>query len=139
MKPRTATATARAVAPAPTAVPAGVPTAVPARVPAAGDAADPHWWVPPVVATVLAPVVSCGAAAAGDLFTAVPWVLVTGFVLPLLVVAPGWFLARTVRRRRTRVRLAAAGCVLAAVYPVLLAELGFLVFVVMLLTGNVRS
>ncbi|MFD8012690.1 hypothetical protein [Streptomyces sp. NPDC058955] len=105
----------------------------------AGDAADPRWWGPTLAGTLLAPVLSCGAAVAGDLFTALPVVLAAGFVLPLAVVAPGWFLARTVRRRRTRVRLAVTGCALAAAYPLLLTQLGWTYFFVMLLTGNVRA
>ncbi|MFD6344596.1 hypothetical protein ACFWF9_07705 [Streptomyces roseolus] len=110
-----------------------------ASVPAAGDAADPRWWGPALAGTLLAPVLSYGAAAAGDLFTALPVFLVAGFALPLAVVAPGWFLARTVRRRRTRVRLAVTGCVLAATYPLLLWQFAWTYFFAMLLTGNVRS
>ncbi|MFJ5712044.1 hypothetical protein [Streptomyces sp. NPDC093105] len=119
-------------APTPPAAPAPAPAPDPA-------AADPRWWAVPLAATLLAPVLSCGAAVAGDLFTALPVFLAAGFVLPLAVVAPGWFLARTVRRRRARVRLAVTGCVLAAVYPLLLTQVAWMYFFVMLLTGNVRA
>ncbi|MFB9606391.1 hypothetical protein ACFFTQ_25805 [Streptomyces roseofulvus] len=106
---------------------------------APGDAADPRWWGPPLAATLVAPVLSGAAAAAGGLFTALPVFLAAGFLLPLAVVAPGWFLARTVRRRRARIRLAVTGCALAAVYPLLLTQVAWMYVVVMLLTGNVRA
>ncbi|GGR65802.1 hypothetical protein [Streptomyces roseolus] len=99
-------------------------------------AADPRWWGPPSAATAAVPVVACGAAALGGLFEALPVYLAGGFVLPLAVVAPGWFLARTARRRRARVRFAVAGCVVAAVYPLLLYQFLWMYFFVMLLTGN---
>ncbi|MFF9476436.1 hypothetical protein ACF1E9_27940 [Streptomyces roseolus] len=134
MKPRTTPAS-----PAVSASVASAPAAVSVSAASAGEAVDPRWWGPPLVGTSVAPVVSWGAAVAGGLFEALPVCLAAGFLLPLAVVAPGWFLARTARRRRTRVRFAAAGCALAAAYPLLLAQFAWMVFFVMLLTGNVRS
>ncbi|MFC8759203.1 hypothetical protein ACFUAG_00555 [Streptomyces sp. NPDC057193] len=108
----------------------------PATSTAPGDEADPRWWVAPLVATLLAPLLSLAVAVRADLFTALPAILIGGFVLPLALVAPSWFLARTRRRRRTRTHLAVAACGLAAGYPGLLAGIGWTVFVVMVLTGH---
>ncbi|MER5964895.1 hypothetical protein [Streptomyces sp. NPDC002057] len=106
---------------------------------APGDEADPRWWVPPLVATVLVPPLSWAAAGAGGMFADVPVFLVGGFVLPFAFVVPSWFLARTRRRRRTRVSLATVACAVAAGFPTAVSGVLWTVFIVMLLTGNVRS
>ncbi|MFF5787135.1 hypothetical protein ACFY8P_19460 [Streptomyces sp. NPDC012693] len=103
---------------------------------ALGDRADPRWWVAPLVATLLAPLLSLAVAVRADLFTALPVILIGGFVLPLALVAASWFLARTRRRRKARTNLAVAACGLAAGYPGLLAGIGWTVFVVMVITGH---
>ncbi|MEU9295241.1 hypothetical protein [Streptomyces sp. NPDC048266] len=106
---------------------------------APGDEADPRWWVAPLVATLLAPLLSLAVAVRADLFTALPVILIGGFVLPLALVTPSWFLARTRRRRKARTDLAVAACGLAAGYPGLLAGIGWTVFVVMVITGHGTS
>ncbi|MFF7442544.1 hypothetical protein [Streptomyces sp. NPDC008122] len=112
---------------------------VPVPVPVSGDAADPRWWVPPLVATLLAPLLSYRAAGVADLFTGLPVFLIGGFVLPFAFILPSWFLARNRRRRQARIGLAAVACVLAAGFPVLLEGAAWTTFLVMLLTGNVHS
>ncbi|KQX59379.1 MULTISPECIES: hypothetical protein [unclassified Streptomyces] len=115
-------------APAPTAAASGP-----------GDEADPRWWVPPLAATLLSPLLSLMAVAAMDMLTALPVLLISGFLLPFAAVVPSWCLARTRRRRQARINLAVVACGLAAGYPGLLIGVGSTVFFVMLLTGNVHS
>ncbi|MFD9045433.1 hypothetical protein [Streptomyces zaomyceticus] len=126
------------------AVTAGAPTAAATTaagpaVTAPGDETDPRWWVAPLAATVVAPLLSFLVAVWADLFTALPVFLIGGFVLPLALVVPGWCLARTRRRRQARINLAALACLLAVAYPALIGGIGVAIFVVMLLTGNIHS
>ncbi|WP_435974721.1 hypothetical protein [Streptomyces sp. Qhu_M48] len=137
--PPTATAPARPTALARPVEPARPTATAPGDAPAPGDEADPRWWVPPLVATVLAPPLSWAAAGAGGMFAAVPVFLISGFVLPFAFVVPSWFLARTRRRRRTRISLATVACAVAAGFPTAVSGVLWTVFIVMLLTGNVRS
>ncbi|GHG34079.1 hypothetical protein [Streptomyces zaomyceticus] len=125
---------------APTAAASATPAAGPAvAVTAPGDETDPRWWVAPLAATVVAPLLSFLVAVRADLFTALPVFLIGGFVLPLALVVPGWCLARTRRRRQARINLAALACLLAVAYPALIGGIGVAIFVVMLLTGNIHS
>lgn len=127
------------------AVTAGAPVAVSAAtatgpaVRARGDATDPRWWVAPLAATVVAPLLSFLVALWADLFTALPVLLIGGFALPLTLVVPGWCLARTRRRRQARINLATLACLLAVAYPALIGGIGVVFFAVMLLTGNIHS
>ncbi|MFD8642148.1 hypothetical protein ACFV14_17800 [Streptomyces zaomyceticus] len=114
-------------------------TATGPAVRAPGDATDPRWWVAPLAATVVAPLLSFLVAVWADLFTALPVLLIGGFALPLALVVPGWCLARTRRRRQARINLAALACLLAVAYPALIGGIGVIFFVVMLLTGNIHS
>ncbi|MER5310266.1 hypothetical protein ABT034_21045 [Streptomyces sp. NPDC002773] len=108
-----------------------------AAAPAPGDD-DPRWWVFPLAATVLAPLLSFWVAGGAELFSALPVFLVGGFVVPFAFVVPAWCLARTQRRRQARVSLAVLACGLAVVYPALIDAIGWMVFFVLLLTGNVH-
>ncbi|MEV4942661.1 hypothetical protein [Streptomyces zaomyceticus] len=127
------------------AVTAGAPVAASAAtvtgpaVMAPGDATDPRWWVAPLAATVVAPLLSFLVAVWADLFTALPVFLIGGFALPLAAAVPGWCLARTRRRRQARINLATLACLLAVAYPALIGGIGVVFFVVMLLTGNIHS
>ncbi|MFC7918601.1 hypothetical protein [Streptomyces cinereoruber] len=103
----------------------------------AADAPDARWWVVPLVATVLVPLLSLMTAVTSDLFTdALPVFLVGCFVLPFAAIVPAWCLARTRRRRRTRIDLAVVACGLAVGYPWLIGTVVWTIFLVMLLTGN---
>ncbi|WP_405871861.1 hypothetical protein OHB11_16980 [Streptomyces zaomyceticus] len=136
--PVAAASTVTAAGPAVTA-PGPAVTAPGPAVTAPGDETDPRWWMAPLAATVVAPLLSFLMAVWADLFTALPVFLIGGFVLPLALVVPGWCLARTRRRRQARIDLATLACCLAVAYPALIGGIGVAVFVVMLLTGNIHS
>ncbi|MFJ8664345.1 hypothetical protein [Streptomyces sp. NPDC093600] len=104
-----------------------------------GDAPDPQWWVPPLVATVAAPLLAAVVSGAENLFAPGSFMFAGSLLTSLALILPTWFLARTRRRRATRVGLAASGCALALAFPFLLATVGWIVLIVMLLTGNVRA
>ncbi|MFJ4339480.1 hypothetical protein [Streptomyces sp. NPDC088915] len=100
------------------------------------DVPDARWWVVPLVATVLAPLLSLVTAVRTDLFTdALPVFLVGCFVLPFAAILPAWCRPRTVRERQARNGLAIMGCLLAVVYAWLIETIAMTVFLVMLLTG----
>ncbi|MFF2779722.1 hypothetical protein ACFVU3_33080 [Streptomyces sp. NPDC058052] len=103
------------------------------------DAPDPLWWVAPLAGTLGAPVLLLLTGSTVELLSAHPVVIAVSFLVPLLVALPGWFLARTTRRRRTRIGLAGLACAIAAAYPQILGGLGVVVLLVMLVTGNASS
>ncbi|MEU7278950.1 hypothetical protein AB0A69_09265 [Streptomyces sp. NPDC045431] len=99
---------------------------------------DRHWWVPPLVATVLAVVLAVVCSA--PLREGGEWnPFALGYLVPLGMVAASWFVDRTTAGRGARIGLGAAGCLLSAAYMALLTPLALIVFFVMLLTGNVTA
>ncbi|MFJ8658352.1 hypothetical protein [Streptomyces sp. NPDC093795] len=118
--------------------PATAPVPVRGAAPDPGDEADPRWWVFPLAATVLAPLLSFWVAGEAGMFAALPVFLIGGFVVPFAFVVPAWCLARTKRRRQARVNLAVLAGGLAVVYPALIDAIGWMVFFVLLLTGNLH-
>ncbi|WP_435188390.1 hypothetical protein [Streptomyces sp. bgisy126] len=112
------------------------PAARAATAPSAGDVPDARWWVVPLVATVLAPLLSLVTAVTTDLFTDAPPVFLVGcFVLPFVAIVPAWCRPRTVRERQARNGLAVVGCFLAVGYTWLVESVLMTVFFVMLVTG----
>ncbi|WP_411071256.1 hypothetical protein [Streptomyces sp. cmx-4-25] len=108
----------------------------------AADGAQPDsgprlYPVVPLIATVLVPLLSPMTAVTADLFTDAPPVFLVGcFVLPFAAIVPIWCLARTRRRRRTRIDLAVVACGLAVGYPWLIGTVVRTIFFVMPLTGK---
>ncbi|MGW0117643.1 hypothetical protein [Streptomyces sp. NPDC003327] len=116
---------------------ADAPTDAPAGVRDPADAPDPQWWAAPLTGSLGAPLLLLLSGSTVDLFTGAPAIVALGFLLPLALALPGWFLARTRRRRPTRIVLAALACLVAATYPALLITFGTGYFFVMLVTGHV--
>ncbi|MDQ0793839.1 hypothetical protein [Streptomyces sp. B1I3] len=100
---------------------------------------DPRWWVLPLAGTALAPVLAVVVTRADHLFAGRPFLLAGCLVLAYALIAPSWFLPRTADRRRRRGDLVLAGCACAAGFPSLITALGWVVFFVMLCTGNVSG
>jgi hypothetical protein len=97
---------------------------------------DAYWWAAPAICTPLVLLM----AYADILSSGIPLDhgLTLGYLVPLAMVAASWLPERTMRRRPTRVTLGLLACSLAFFYSKLLMLVAIVVFVVMLLTGNVR-
>ncbi|MGW6389551.1 hypothetical protein ACWFR1_03395 [Streptomyces sp. NPDC055103] len=106
---------------------------------AAGDEPDARWWAAPLVGTLVSPLGAYAVSGTQDMWAAAPFMLVGSLVVAFALLVPSWFLARTRRRRRARVVLAAFGTGAAVLFPYMVSTVGWMVFLVMLLTGNVDS
>ncbi|MDV5147476.1 hypothetical protein R1T08_25680 [Streptomyces sp. SBC-4] len=106
---------------------------------AAGDEPDARWWAAPLVGTLVSPLGAYAVSGTQNMWAAAPFMLVGSLVVAFALIVPSWFLARTRRRHRARVALAALGTGAAVLFPYLISTAGWMVFIVMLLTGNVSS
>jgi hypothetical protein len=102
-------------------------------------APDPRWWVAPLIATALAPVLSVAVSGTAQMFAGSLFMMTGSLTLSFALILPSWFMARTTARRAARVTLAVSGCALAGLFPFLIAVIGWVLFFVMLFTGNISA
>ncbi|WP_406401332.1 hypothetical protein OH805_20075 [Streptomyces sp. NBC_00879] len=97
---------------------------------------DAYWWVAPALCAPLVLLM----AYADILSSGMPLDhgLTLGYLVPLAMVAASLLPERTMRRRPTRVTLGLLACCLAFFYSKLVMLVAIVVFLVLLLTGNVQ-
>lgn len=96
---------------------------------------DGHWWVPPALCTPLVMILAYVDFATSG----IPAVWALGYLLPFAAVAATWLVPRTVQWRPQRMVLGVWACLFAFFYTNALMVFVWVVFIVMLLSGNVKS
>jgi hypothetical protein len=113
-----------------------LPRTTPALAPA--PAPDPHWWRVPLFLTPLVMLLGYVDFVMSDM--PLDNGLALGYLVPLVMVGVTWLPGRrTVDRRPMRIGLGWTACLFAFLYSKILMVLAIAVFVVALLTGNVKS
>ncbi|MCX4982574.1 hypothetical protein [Streptomyces sp. NBC_00572] len=103
-----------------------------------GDVPDAHWWVAPLVGSLVSPLLLM-ATASGSMWGSAWFMLVGSLVCASAFLVPSWCLVRTRRRRPARIILAAIGAAAPVLFPSLVGAIGWIAFLVMLLTGNIQG
>ncbi|MFI1980146.1 MULTISPECIES: hypothetical protein [Streptomyces] len=80
---------------------------------------DPNWWAGVMTGTLGGPLLVVLTGSMVDLLAARPVVIAASLLLPVVVAAPTWFIARTMGRRRVRRVTAGLACAVGIAYPVL--------------------
>ncbi|MET9591635.1 hypothetical protein ABZY45_11740 [Streptomyces sp. NPDC006516] len=96
-----------------------------------------RWWAVPLTGTLAAPALTVIVSSAENAFAGRTFLLTGGMVLAYALILPSWFLGRTPDRRHRRTGLVVSGCAIAFSFPALISTLGWTVFLVALLTGQV--